>query len=125
MIISLRTDGFTDKHWEMLVEEFDLPHIDGKQATLADLIRLELFKDKFMDRIKYYSDFSMKEYSFVKSFEMLERDVKSAKFSFQKYKMTQTSVLIGLDDQIGEFEEFKIKCVSLLTNVFAKGANLD
>lgn len=78
-----------------------------------------------MERIRFYSDFSMKEYSFVKSYEMLERDVKSAKFTFQKYKQTQTSILTGLEEQLGEFEEYKLKCVSLLTNVFAKGSNLD
>jgi hypothetical protein len=62
----------------------------------------------------------MKEYSFVKSFEILEKDIKTAKFTFQKFKASQIMILVGIEELIAEFDEYKIKCSSLLTNILAK-----
>ena len=103
-----------------MIDDLGIQYFDIRLTTLQDMINAELYWEKYMEKIWIYADLSLKEYNFIWALEILEKDIRQAKFTLVKYKNYDTYVLIGLEELLSEFEEFTLKVASLSANNFAK-----
>jgi len=66
------------------------------------MISSKLYKEENMEIIRVYADLALKEYNFVRALDILDKEIRSSKFTLVKYKNAnikqETFILIGLED---------------------------
>eukprot|EP00615_Pteridomonas_danica_P016588 CAMPEP_0114385844 /NCGR_PEP_ID=MMETSP0102-20121206/6268_1 /TAXON_ID=38822 ORGANISM="Pteridomonas danica, Strain PT" /NCGR_SAMPLE_ID=MMETSP0102 /ASSEMBLY_ACC=CAM_ASM_000212 /LENGTH=3026 /DNA_ID=CAMNT_0001542557 /DNA_START=949 /DNA_END=10026 /DNA_ORIENTATION=- len=103
LLISLRTPGMEDRHWETLSERVGKKVVPDNNFTLTTAKNLKLHEQ--IDVINKVSETAAKEYAIKVQLDKMAQDWESVELAIVDYRNTETYILTDVDTYIALLDE--------------------
>ncbi|XP_015683342.1 dynein heavy chain 3, axonemal-like, partial [Protobothrops mucrosquamatus] len=110
--------GMKDRHWEQISEIVGYEIRPDETTSLMNMLEYGL--SKYIDKIEPIGAAASKEYSLEKNMEKMKSEWVNIRFTFVKYRDTDTSILSAIDDIQLLLDDHIIKTQTMCGSPFIK-----